>query len=383
MGIDRRWWARRLRLFATLGSLAYQAEAQSGETIDVPEAPGVTITLEPGTAGDPVQRVTAARAALVPSKGRPTSNTRPQVTGTTTRIAMLTERFDGEPQKVHGWMATSASPQLCHIIAPASEQSVRAMRPGVARCVQVLMQAGQGGAARGAIASQPDAPLRPLSTSPSDLKAALAVVPAANRPVKMVLRSGTSFSGGFVMPTFRAWMLFGDGWAVQCADWDPGVTDRATLPQRDCRKVRWREDVRGTAFEDAPGTWKTEQPSNLTPFSPGQRISVDLVNTSGAGTAVGAPGLAVSSLTSGQLRMTAEGQIATGRWTSVTVSGANVGGGSSSRRGPLVGHYYVDGHLIAIADAQGRVHRGFIAEDKGDGGPFIYLNGELFWPKRR
>jgi hypothetical protein len=43
----------------------------------------------------------------------------------------------------------------------------------------------------------------------------------------------------------------------------------------------------------------------------------------------------------------------------------------------------VDGNLIAIADQQGGIKRGFVAWDQGSGGPYVYLNGEEFWPKKR
>jgi hypothetical protein len=278
---------------------------------------------------------------------------------------------------------------MCHLIAPATEQALQGVRPALQRCVQLLLSSGSagggGGGSAGAVAPPPR-PAQPpaAAASPADLKRVLDAVPRANRPVKIVLRSVMQFNGSLAYPSFEPWMLFANGWATDCTDWDPATTvpTPQALARFKCKMLRWRKAGAGHAFETKPGKWQDEGPSNLTPFTPGQRISVDLVNKSGFGSPVGAPGLAVSSLSSGQLQMGANGRIAIGNWTSVVVSGANVGGGSSRRRGPTVGSYYLDGHLIAIADAEGGIRRGFIAEDRGKGGPYVYLNGDLFWPKR-
>lgn len=68
--------------------------------------------------------------------------------------------------------------------------------------------------------------------------------------------------------------------------------------------------------------------------------------------------VAVNTLSSGQSRITAAGQIAVCRWTSVVVSSSQVGGGTTNRRGPAIGSYYVDGNLIAIADQKDGIRRG-------------------------
>lgn len=180
----------------------------------------------------------------------------------------------------------------------------------------------------------------------------------------------------------QPWMLF--DWATDCTNWDPAVPALEPPRGNPC-DVAWSAGARGAdgdAFAKDDGNWDQATPSSLASFRPGRIVAADLVNKSGAGTAVGAPGLAVGSLTSGMLRMTTSSRIEVGSWTSVVVSGSNVGGGSSRSRGPAAGTYRLDGHLIAIADGQGGIRRGFIAEDRGTGGPYIYLNGDLFWPKR-
>ncbi|WP_161389662.1 hypothetical protein [Croceibacterium xixiisoli] len=362
------------------------ASAPQSQQIPLPEIPGGRLQIEQGShSTDPAERVTAARDAASASLGRllvdtPASS---MAMGDVT-LAIVAGRFSGDPQFVHGWLAVGSGTALCHMILPNDPQALSAMRPAMDRCHAALQSlpapTAPAPAANRAATPAANAPAQPAG----NLAQALEQVPPANRPVAIVLRSSTSFMGGMVMPTTQPWMLFANGWATDCTAWDPAVTppEPAALEPLRCSMARWRKGADGYAFAEDDGSWDKAAPSNLTPFRPGQTVEVDLVNKSGAGTAVGAPGLAVSSLTSGMLRMTAAGRIEVGSWTAVTVSGANVGGGSSRSRGPAAGSYHLDGHLIAIADAQGGIRRGFIAEDRGTGGPYIYLNGDLFWPRR-
>ena len=78
--------------------------------------------------------------------------------------------------------------------------------------------------------------------------------------------------------------------------------------------------------------------------------------------------------------MTQDGTIALGNWTSVIVSGSNVGGGANSQ-GAIDGQYYLDGYLIAIASPDGSLRRGFIAGDREESGFYIYLNGDQYWSR--
>lgn len=372
-------------LLITIAALSSSsASAQTGQQIPAPEAPGVTIFLEPGTLADPEPRVVAARRAMAAQKGRAIDNAPAKTSNEgNIRLAVLSERFQGEPRVVHGWMASSNSGAMCHLIAPATPQALQGVRPALERCAKLLLSGG-GGASAGTTTA-PSSPPATAAASPADLKRALDVVPRANRPARIVLRSVMRFNGALAYPSFEPWMLFANGWSTACTDWDAATiapTPQALAPFK-CKMLRWRKAGAGHAFETEPGKWEDEGPSNLTQFTPGQRIDVDLVNKSGFGSPIGAPGLAVSSLNSGQLQMSSDGRIAVGSLTSVVVSGASVGGGSTRRRGPAVGSYHLDGHMIAIADAQGGIRRGFIAEDKGKGGPYVYLNGDLFWPKRQ
>jgi Na+-transporting NADH:ubiquinone oxidoreductase subunit NqrA len=103
-------------------------------------------------------------------------------------------------------------------------------------------------------------------------------------------------------------------------------------------------------------------------------------NVGGAG--FGGPGAAVSvnTVSGSDLRMTRDGEIAVGDWSTTVLSGANVGGGSSQQSQPLIGRYHLDGHLIAIQRRDGTITRGFIAgvNEKGALG-HVYLNGRHFW----
>ena len=215
-----------------------------------------------------------------------------------------------------------------------------------------------------------------------ELKTALDAVPAARRPIAVVSRSSTSFLGGIPVPSFSQWMVFDNGYGTDCYSWNPLTTAPTpeALPSK-CDVARWRKVGELYQFQDEDGMW--EEPEDygvLLSFEPGERIGVDLVSKSGAGgEAVG--NVAVSSLSSGSLKMTETGEIQVENSTSVVISGSNVGGGSSKSKTPLMGRYYLDGYLIAIADADGNVSRGFIAGDREESGFYIYLNGDLYWER--
>ena len=106
----------------------------------------------------------------------------------------------------------------------------------------------------------------------------------------------------------------------------------------------------------------------------------NLVRKSGAGGEV-VGDVSVGSLASSILQMTNEGQITLGSFSSVVVSGSDVGGDNRQRES-LTSSYYPDGYLIAIAGSDGRVRYGFIAGDREASGFYIYLNGNQYLSRK-
>lgn len=236
------------------------------------------------------------------------------------------------------------------------------------------------------------APARPSAAGDEEvaLTAAIAAVPAEARPVHIVLDGSGSFSGWpatyvYVVTTY---LLFGNGWATRCSDWDPGLLrptpESLGAAYPDCGLRRWRRSGASVELQDEEGSWSkpTGVIGELRSFKPGERINIDFGNVGGTGFAGAPGGVSTSMLSGSDLRMSSDGRIAVGGWSSVALSGATVGGGSSSRSQPKIGNYRLDGNIIAIRDATGSISRGFIAGVPVTGqAQHIYLNGKQFWSK--
>ncbi len=222
------------------------------------------------------------------------------------------------------------------------------------------------------------------------LREALARVPAANRPVVMVLRQESSFSGGFSYSIYKPWMLFANGYATDssCYDWDPRQLSPTPQSlgqvQKDCDILRWRKTGNRYQFLDKDGWQTDEENQQMYPFAAGLRLEKNLENVSGAGGGAPIPGtISVNSVSSGQLRMTKSGIMQSGWSNSVAISGGNIGGGSSGQGVDYAGRYYLDGFLVAVAGPTGQIKIGFIGGANDDGEPRyhrIYLNGDQYWP---
>ena len=269
------------------------------------------------------------------------------------------------------WVADKKTPQVVLAIEPHGSNA------GASNIARSLLVSNAP-----AVTQAPTTPeLSQGEISSDTLEAALESVPTSHRPISIVSRSSLSFVGGMPIPSFSQWMIFDNGYATDCYDWDPAVTAPTpdTLPP-ECDVVRWRQARNLYQFQDTDDTWEeAEDYGTLLPFQKGERIAVDLVNKSGA-SGVETGDISVGSLSSGKLQMTKDGAIALGKWTSVVVSGSNVGGGASNK-GAIVGQYYLDGYLIVIASPDGSLRRGFIAGDRETSGFYVYLNGDQYWSR--
>ncbi len=226
--------------------------------------------------------------------------------------------------------------------------------------------------------------------SDASLRAALTSVPAANRPVVMVLRQESSFSGGFSYSIYKPWMLFANGYATDssCYDWDPRhlapTPDSLGRAQSKCDILRWRKIGNRYSYL-AKGGWETDaENQQMYPFAAGTRLDKNLENVSGAGGGAPIPGMiSVNTVYSGQLRLSKSGIMQSGWSSSVGISGGNVGGGASGQGVDYAGRYYLDGFLVAVAGPTGQIKIGFIGGANDEGEPRfhrIYLNGDQYWP---
>lgn len=186
------------------------------------------------------------------------------------------------------------------------------------------------------------------------------------RPVGADLYTRWVFKGFPAVRSLKLEMVlrFEDGTQLRCSDWAPlgAVSPKKLAQTKDCV-------VKGD---------KSEVP--LYGFEPGQTLAVDFGRTAG----VSFDGLAGSAggLSGGDLKMTADGQIAIGRWTANTVTGTGAGA-TSVKTGALVGRYYLDGNTITIRSTDGGVAHGFIAYSLNDENRVesVFLNGDRYWSR--
>ncbi len=236
-----------------------------------------------------------------------------------------------------------------------------------------------------------------IPASPSDdgssaldgaLKTAMSAVPKGNVPVRILLHGEGSFIGwpASYVYTVTTHLYFANGYMTRCADWDPGLL--SPTPESlgrlypECGLARWRKTGTSLEVQDEEGLWSAVDTSgdSIRRFSPGERVDVNFGNVGGAGFGGAGAVVSVNTLFGEYLLMTSDGQIAVGEWSTTVLSGATIGGGGSGQSRPIGGRYYLDGHLIAIAEPDGAVTRGFIVGVNENGVlGHIYLNGRQFW----
>lgn len=226
--------------------------------------------------------------------------------------------------------------------------------------------------------------------STAELKAALKMVPQANRPVGVLIDGEGRYQGFppvYVHKSYPVY-LFDDGLASNCARTDPLTRDFQALQNsgnNNCRVWKWRQTDEGVQLEKQPGHWQTNTDrSKLVRFRSGEKPGIRFVysgahslNKAGAasqGTT------AVGSQWGGGLMLAKNGRIELTGWSSTLAETGLAGAFAESENEPVMGQYYLDGNLIAIAPDTGGMLISYISgiEENGALGP-IYLGGQQYW----
>jgi hypothetical protein len=210
---------------------------------------------------------------------------------------------------------------------------------------------------------------------PASLKAAINRIPPANRPIDMAYRS--EWDSVSMSMSYVPWVLFADNIAVEadCDTWNYSYTpSRATISKNaiGCDVATWRKVGGSIKFDDDDPV----DHGGFGRFAPGERISIAMRRQGGGSVSGGFASTSVIS--SGDLRMTPAGQIAIGSWSGVTTSGSNFTAYGSGNRG-VQGTYYLDGFLMAVQDAAGRISIGFISRRTEGRDTYMIVNGKLYW----
>ncbi len=190
-------------------------------------------------------------------------------------------------------------------------------------------------------------------------------IPAELRPTTAELYTDWVWQGFPAQLTLKLVMAltFKDGTKLGCSNWNPDgrVTLDALASERKCA---------------VPGEKATDP---IYGFTPGQTLNLQFGNLGGF-SIDGIEGSA-GSLQGGDLVMTANGEIAIGKWNVAHASSnAATARATATRRRGLTGHYYTNGHTITIVTHEGEVLHGLVgfSRDKNGVVDTVYLNGRWY-----
>jgi hypothetical protein len=234
-------------------------------------------------------------------------------------------------------------------------------------------------------AESPTATVTPVAGgTEAQLRAAMAAIPASNRPFGMMLHLEVDVVAGGMK--FAPYMLFPNGYAVdECRSWNLATTAPTPAALRaagtDCDVLRWRKIGNKYQLQDTDGKWfdETEELAETRPFRLGQRVDFAMGYVGGGGVSAGLS--TVNTLNGGELRLTPAGEIGMGSWNSVSYNGPGAVASSSGPTRGVRGQYLLDGHVLAIRDAAGVISYGLIFLKIESGKPYLYVNGELYWQR--
>ena len=198
------------------------------------------------------------------------------------------------------------------------------------------------------------------ASNPASLADANAQIPAANRPqsARVVLKDKWVGFPAVLVSEASAEMYFANGYATSCAKWNP-LTQSPTPASAGRIK---RCDVKRGTNDGRPAR----------KFRAGETLDITFGRIGGASFSD------TATLSGKKLRMTSDGRIQIGEFTSFSSSRAAGG----NRKISLTGRYYLNGHTITIRDARGRIYHGFIAASSNSGSSqidHIFINGEHYW----
>lgn len=229
--------------------------------------------------------------------------------------------------------------------------------------------------------SPPQPALRPsenVSQASANLKDALAQVPPANRPTAIAFRDEATFVGNQLFNQAKPWMLFANGYASDCFDWDPRTTP--PLPRnalKNCSVQPWRKKGAGYEFQEDDGSWdeRTEDWTAIA-LTPQLNVAGNWESQSGSFSESSGPGtVGFARINIAKISFDGRGGFADADLTQTWQSS-----NSESSRSQSAGSYQTDGYIIAMR--QGDVTRlGYLAVIAENGKvDFLWLNGRQYGP---
>ena len=183
------------------------------------------------------------------------------------------------------------------------------------------------------------------------LRAAIAAVPEAHRPLGFVERMVWVSKGDTIRPTLKPWALFPNGTATGCYGWDPRRTAPSPIELRaadkDCTEVAsWRRTEQGIVMTDPAGKDSIRYALlDVQRFAPGQRF---LRRMRSMASSISSP--AATFVNINDLTFTSAGTLRFAHTKPVLP-----GGDETTLPRANDGRYFLDGYLAAVQFPNGRI----------------------------
>jgi hypothetical protein len=216
-----------------------------------------------------------------------------------------------------------------------------------------------------------------VSETRAKLQAALARVPAANRPVGFVTMQGWATAGMNQITVFRPWLIFNNGNATNCFGWDPitqAATAQSLVKNDNCEVKPWRKLAGQYQLSDGEGGW-TDVADYLenSAFPKGQKVNYELENWDSSGGRI-ANAFVYSTVNARNLSLTPDERVRFG-----TFNHTYDRGGWADAEGVFSGQYYLDGNMMAVMQRDGTVRIHYVANYSDD---MLILDGLIYSPDR-
>jgi hypothetical protein len=233
----------------------------------------------------------------------------------------------------------------------------------------------------GTIAPTQSGNSKDVASADRALAAAVAAIPISRRPIGIIQRNSSRMVGNQLLSIKLGWMMFANGYASNCWDWDPRKTDptpSGLAPYlKDCSIARWTRkgasifvtDIDADNANSEADEYESSEIAEIKPFTKGQRVSLSLESGSALSFST------YTDVTSNIINLNKDGEANFSKDRKNWTYGDNINSSSND-----YARYYLDGYILAIQSPDGSIKIMYLGLLPQAGKIYGYLNGELHWP---
>ncbi len=207
--------------------------------------------------------------------------------------------------------------------------------------------------------------------SDTELRAIMARIPKSSRPIGFYFKPSFTMSGNMMVSSQEPWLVFANGYATNCFDWDPEKQDPtpnglAAFSSK-CDVFKWRKV--GSKYQIIDRDGDTGEPQDITEakgFAAGQKIDADLTTYSSFTASMWGDGFAPSNILVNTNRLVFD---TLGNLGSTSRKFSQMGANSRDRNNTDIARYYLDGYVALVRYPNGTVHKYFVypfLDEKGN-----------------